>query len=366
MARILDISDCPCVPLEVPPAERESFTRSMLLAGGEVVARRPLSWPSGYAPADANHTGSYQAVPVEMFTARDATIGGLGAQARVGDDYLWARGVDLDYVRSYLKAGTSSWRWERRTDTVREVGTVICLLNFNQEYGHFILEILPKLFSIRRMNAAGIAAPILWPTSAPGYMLEIVRSVLPEQEIAFYDPLREEIRAGLAIFPGNMGIDHNFHPRLEIDLEAYAASLPPCIQAERIFVSRSGLEQGSRFRRLSNAAELEALARRRGFTILQPEKLPHRAQAAAFANARVVLGEFGSGMHGALFSPAGTKVIACNWITGAQSKIANLRGHDLAYQMPADGRPRLFANTQEPDEFEIDLDDLEAKLDAVL
>jgi capsular polysaccharide biosynthesis protein len=66
---------------------------------------------------------------------------------------------------------------------------------------------------------------------------------------------------------------------------------------DRIYLSRSGMET----RKLVNEAEVEAIFRRHGFTIVRPETLRGEQQTALVSNALLVAGPAGSGMFNLAF-----------------------------------------------------------------
>jgi O-antigen biosynthesis protein WbqL len=68
-----------------------------------------------------------------------------------------------------------------------------------------------------------------------------------------------------------------------------------------------------------------------GFTVLQPETLAWPLQVELFKNAKVIVGEFGSGMHNAIFAGEGAHVgcIGLNNLT--QTYIGALRRHQNLY-----------------------------------
>jgi O-antigen biosynthesis protein WbqL len=130
-----------------------------------------------------------------------------------------------------------------------------------------------------------------------------------------------------------------------------------------IFVSRGGVRTDQSFRELANEAEIEGVARDLGLTILRPETRSWAEQARIFSRARVVAGEFGSGLHNALLSPEGCQVVSMNWLVEVQSRIANFRRHDVGYILPADGEARLYTITPQKNQpFTIDPDEFRRKL----
>jgi capsular polysaccharide biosynthesis protein len=61
-------------------------------------------------------------------------------------------------------------------------------------------------------------------------------------------------------------------------------------------------------RGLLNRDRIEQIATEAGFAIVHPEQMPLLEQFAMFDAARQILGEYGSAMHGTMFSPTGTTV----------------------------------------------------------
>ncbi len=105
---------------------------------------------------------------------------------------------------------------------------------------------------------------------------------------------------------------------------------------DRIFILRP--EAKPRLRKLVNQAEIAAELERRGYTLIKPEEHSFEEQVAIFDAARIIVGEFGSGMHNAMFSRPGTKVVCLNWITPWQSRIAQFFGHEVGYIAPDGGQ----------------------------
>jgi O-antigen biosynthesis protein WbqL len=73
-----------------------------------------------------------------------------------------------------------------------------------------------------------------------------------------------------------------------------------------------------------------------GFVEIFPETLAWDEQLALFAQAKFIIGDFGSALHNTVFTPAQTKVLVIlaqpyNFI---QSGIATLNQHQLAYISP--------------------------------
>jgi capsular polysaccharide biosynthesis protein len=107
----------------------------------------------------------------------------------------------------------------------------------------------------------------------------------------------------------------------------------------KIFLSRTGAP-GQRV--LTNRAEIETIARDHGCDIVVPETLGLSAQAALFAGAGTILGEYGSALHGTVFSRPGS---VCCALRGnlrhpsfMQSGVAAALGQTVGYVLgPTEG-----------------------------
>jgi hypothetical protein len=222
-------------------------------------------------------------------------------------------------------------------------GLSVLLTHWNAHvYGHWLLECMPRLLLLRRIANQLPACRIVLPLSTASWIVTWIRYVLPNVEIEIYDHSVEYLQCEKLLLPTQlMYWAHYFHPSLNSLLDELCSSSPQKTnQGESLYVSR--VEQ-SQFRELANRAEIEDIAMSEGLTLVRPETLSIPDQIALFANARLLVGEFGSAMHNALFSPAGTKVLCINWINGVQSRIAQLRRHQVGYLLPSDGVPVEYA-----------------------
>ncbi|MGN6576533.1 MAG: glycosyltransferase family 61 protein [Nocardioides sp.] len=109
--------------------------------------------------------------------------------------------------------------------------------------------------------------------------------------------------------------------------DALAARATTDPQDDRIFVSRRLAKRSCR-----NAAEVEDLFVRHGFTLVYPEDLSLPDQVAMFRRARVVAGFAGSGLFNICFSPDPTTVIQIGheaYTANNEYLIASVLGHEL-------------------------------------
>ncbi len=108
---------------------------------------------------------------------------------------------------------------------------------------------------------------------------------------------------------------------------------------ERIFVSRRRIER----RNLQNQDQVEALFSRYGFAIIHPETLSLKDQVRLFANARMIAGPRGSGMHNIVFSSPDTRMLLLTHrdFVAEIDTLLMRKDHGLAYVMGdgAEGLP---------------------------
>ena len=279
-----------------------------------------------------------------------------------GERYILNDDCYPHYIGEFIRQDVSTSYWEvGPRPNLKTVDLAYLITHFNPLYGHWLLEIFPKLFAVKALLKRGLIAPILVPTHIPSFVLEAIAEVVPEAEVIEYNRVTETVRVKRAVLPGMMHRDYVFNAAF---LDALNTFLEPVRQApgpSAIFVSRSGLTTA--FRRLENADAVDAAAERLGLTVIRPEELPWREQVRLFASARLIVGEYGSGMHNAIFAPVGTKVVCLNAVNELQGRIANACGHALGYLLDPDGRPRLFeGGWQTQQSYRIDLDAFEARI----
>jgi capsular polysaccharide biosynthesis protein len=109
------------------------------------------------------------------------------------------------------------------------------------------------------------------------------------------------------------------------DALAARATLRP--QDDRIFISRRIAKRACR-----NAAEVEELFVRHGFTLVYPEDLPLADQVAMFRRADVIAGFAGSGLFNTCFVTEPTRVIQIGheaYTANNEYLIASVLGHEL-------------------------------------
>ncbi len=197
---------------------------------------------------------------------------------------------------------------------------------------------MPKLLLLRQIRGCLPGLRIILPRALPGWVTNWIQFVLPGAELDIYDERTEYLQCEALLMPTLlMHPEHFLHPTLGTLLdELVHETAGEVVKRQNIYVSRVA---PSWFRKLSNQVDVEEIAVQEGLTLLKPETLSLAEQIKAFASADVIVGEFGSAMHNALFSSPQTKVFCLNWINGMQSRIAQLRRHRVGYLLPSDGPP---------------------------
>ena len=256
-------------------------------------------------------------------------------------------------------------------DTVRVLDEpIFCITHFNMlTYGHFLLEVLPKLLVCKRLRATGRAKPrIAFPVNNLLWK-SIVQTVCSPEELVPYDDSRERLRVPVAMIP-SVGVSLDFHDVAIEEIVQLARGM--CLQPRsqrlpgpRIFLSRERVT-GS-YRKLTNEAQLFDVASEFGFELVHPQDLPWEDQVCMFQQASHVIGEFTSALHGAMFALQGTKVVSLGWLRhDVQTSIAAAFGHTIGYILPRSGKiPEFDPWWTEVETFEISADDLRNCLELI-
>jgi O-antigen biosynthesis protein WbqL len=369
MAAVLDITGCVRASLDEVVEGAHPVARALLLAGGALCRPMAMLWPSDLDMIESPHREAPSATQdVELYALRDAVVGGAGGHAMSSNAYVWASGAYPGYVRTWLENDITPERWVIPARPTRRVARAFAITHFNHVWGHWLTEVYPKLFVVRALAEAGVKAPLLLPRDVPQFIRDVIASTLPQQEILLFEPAEEAVTVDLLMLPDMMNRGYIFHDGLRAALEhEVKASWRPGVRADpHIFVSRRRLRFQSTYREMANAKAVEDEARRAGLSIVFPERLSWADQITVFANASVIVGEFGSGLHNAIVSRAGARVVALNWIVDVQSRIANFRGHEVGYVLPDDGQPRKYTIGGGQQPFTIDLAEFRRRVDMVL
>ncbi len=148
-------------------------------------------------------------------------------------------------------------------------------------YGHFLLEMLPRLHILGKLRAYGRAFPIAVPTDWPKWAHDFISLYYDESEIIWYHKEHQRVRAPCFIMPTMMHVHYNFHPEMNVAAQgALARALEPTTAPtpSRIYLSRSRHPRGRHG--LINELEVEDTLKDLGFTVVHPQSLSFSAQRA--------------------------------------------------------------------------------------
>nr|WP_294517847.1 glycosyltransferase family 61 protein [uncultured Rhodopila sp.] len=181
-------------------------------------------------------------------------------------------------------------------------------------YGHWLVEYLPK---ISLLNMAGYdiySLRYLLPSDSPSYVTDWLSLFgIGADQIEYHDIATDIVVADELLLPTILHNGLRMSPlfkdaaRFLRGLIELKQDLTASTYGSRIFLSRG---PNSRGRALANRARIEELASDAKFTLVQPEKLTLVDQVRLFAGAREIMGEYGSALHGSMFSPEGATVCA--------------------------------------------------------
>jgi Glycosyltransferase 61 len=326
---------------------------SVLFEGARYSADMPLLAGTDLLPEiQRDHFAEAYAPPIKIATLRNVLVSGRSCVGTHRHVYLLGN-LQPDYVDEYLAKGlldddlAPPWKHEQNLladelalswkNEQYLPGTSILVTHFNvHTYGHWLLECVPRLLLLRRIQDRLSPFRIIVHKSTKSFVKEWLSFILPKVEIKIYDDATEYVRCESLLIPSLLcsGQDWAFHPLFN----SLIAELVPtnALPKRRLYLTR---QVPSHFRRLSNKEEIESIASSFGLELISPETLPIPKQIELFSECAFVVGEFGSALHNTLFSPLGIRVLGLNWLNGMQSKISQLRKQSVGYLLPSSGLP---------------------------
>jgi hypothetical protein len=326
---------------------------SLLFEGARYSADTPLLAGTDLLPEmQREHFAEALAPPIKIATLRNVLVSGrscVGTHRHVyllGDLQPWY--VDKYLAKPFLDDDDLDPNSKNELNLVDDdlaltwkteqylPGASILLTHFNvNTYGHWLLECVPKLLLLRRIQDKLSPFRIIIHKSTKSFVKAWLSFILPNVEIKIYNDAIEYVRCESLLIPSLLcGQDYAFHPLLNnLIAELVTTNALP---KRRLYLSR---QEPSIFRRLANKEEIESIASSFGLELINPETLPISEQIKLFSECAFVVGEFGSALHNTLFSPLGIRVLALNWINGMQSKISQLRKQSVGYLLPSSGLP---------------------------
>jgi capsular polysaccharide biosynthesis protein len=178
------------------------------------------------------------------------------------------------------------------------------------DFGHWLVDVMPRLWVLHASGYDLKTLQFLVPGGLPPEAgpLFTACGIAADRLVRHADP-SENLRADLLLVPSGMRQSNRVSPLFADATRFWTQRIPRAPEimptpASRIFVvQRPGAGQAIG---LANAEAIEAVVRRRGFAVVQPDTLPLADQAALFSHATLIAGEYSAALHASVFSPSGT------------------------------------------------------------
>jgi capsular polysaccharide biosynthesis protein len=280
--------------------------------------------------------------PAGCYVIDDATIAPTGI-AMQGDVAFSA----ATFIHPPHHVATVTGRLARENLPVRRLREPVAVIYGpgHETWGHWLLDFLPRLWVLAATGHDVASLRFIIPPDLLPFARELLTLVgLDESQLVTYRYWREILQADRLLMPTGLRTHNRMNPLFREATDFWTARLPALRSTSgglpaKIFVSRAGAP-GQRV--MTNRGAIEAIAVEHGYRIVMPETLPLVAQAALFAGARRVVGEYGSALHGTVFSAPGS--IACalrgnlRHPSFMQSGVAAALGQSVGYVLgPTEG-----------------------------
>jgi capsular polysaccharide biosynthesis protein len=308
-ARTEELISSPRLPPLSPFGELASFDE---LLPPSQEAPPPPRFIYGIMPPDVAITyfGRHSLPQTGVYSARNITVG-AGPCLYHDNDMLV--GPEIHLHAANIEEAAARYGLSGRPDAVRKVEGPHALIvgPGYQIYGHWMAEILPKLGLLRSAGLDLDKLRFLLPHDTPAFALEMLRL------LGFEENQLEPFGGPF----GSVTVSDFFATSFLHNAVRYVGLLKESVdllrdRVERRFGRLARGENPTRLcvaRRGGNRASLsramiEAECANAGFRVITPEALPLLDQWRLFADARQIIGEYGSALHGAIFSAAGSVV----------------------------------------------------------
>ena len=248
-----------------------------------------------------------------MYALDDATVAPSGIAIKDGVAFNSAAFIHPPHHFAEVARRLHTARLPRR----RVKGTLAVIYGPGHEtYGHWLVDFLPRLWVLARCgHDLGKLRYVVPPELTTVARALLAHLGIGRQQLVPYRYWREALQADRLLLPTGLRVHNRVGPHFR---EATAfwtgrlrARVPETSGTEgdrptRLLVSRHRVT-GARI--LSNRVRIESIATARGYTIVHPQEMTLTEQAAVFAGARVIVGEYGSALHGSVYAAPGTLTI---------------------------------------------------------
>jgi hypothetical protein len=234
-----------------------------------------------------------------------AVLGHVGAVARISDGALLFRRGNV----------TPNWNYARpkRLKIRRFHDGLVTSMQDTHHYYHFFERLIPLLGYLDREHEPGSALTVLVRSGGPAFQRSVCAAVEAAYPGVTFVDLGQDERAEIDryLWLHEMSDNTEWLP-VTADRAARIGALmrahygqPAPKGGELMFFSRGS----AKARRLTNEAELEAIAARLGFTRFEAVSGNHPEQVRRFANADVIVAVHGAGLTNLIFARPGTAIM---------------------------------------------------------
>ena len=290
-----------------------------------------------------------------------------------GDRILSCDGVGLYIPQCGVHPRSVAQEVERRSSDVGLIrkdfrGEWIVLVGMAyQMYGHWLIDFMPRLINLIEVKRDVTQCKYLLPHNIPPFAQQWLYMLgIPTENISYYDVISDTCSIERALIPTGLRGSSRVNPLMAKAvawIRDKALPNPPSDQiGRRLFISRQAWGNVSRF--LVNESELTDCVAELGFETVNPESLSISEQVRPFSSADIVVGDYGSALHSAIFSPQKAMVLALRGTDGhpgfLQSGLCEVLGQDMGYVF---GETTVTPHGQS---YSIQASDLKLCLDLVL
>lgn len=219
--------------------------------------------------------------------------------------------------------------------------SIVAVSNAYQIYGHWLLDILPRIWLAEKFFDGSSRANLIIPHETPDFALTIIKDFFGIHSYIEHDLNRENLVLDQTFVPSLLHNDHYFHPAMNDFIEylqkhplTTQSSAPKGKNSDFIYITRKNYRSSSASyaRSIINEEEVFDLMANLGFQIVSPEEMLWQDQINLFSNAKIIIGEDGSALHNAIFSGRKTAVVCLNPANQVQISIAALRSQFIITQ----------------------------------
>jgi capsular polysaccharide biosynthesis protein len=313
------------------------------------VSRRPKPIPDLDAAGKSlasHHNNAFDAFGgVGYYTLADCILTEQGYTFAEKTGQLYdSEDIDHPYWREkyqaqiHRKAATLGKEKQIRRVRANE-GVFVRLINPGYKvYGHWLLDLLPAAWLVSRISPefGGKAITYVIADDTPSWALNMFFSLSwhKSDKLLRFSTNSEFLAFEQLIIPSYLTRCPIVAPMFDDfinDVLTDTRGVPESARG-RFWVSRSRAAYASG-RILDNRLGIEHLVARLGLSVIYPEEMSWSSQLSLFRNARLIAGEFGSGLHNAAFSPSDCDVVCVSSSQSnmIQSGISALRSQRLQY-----------------------------------